>query len=102
MAFGPPWIALLQNMVRRVPLRPSIDGDITEQRQRTPASFQDSATANRDLSSTKTDGLSLPTITNCSNLSNTGSDLISSVDGSIQTASIFQNCPMSGLLSFNG
>ncbi|KRY74922.1 hypothetical protein T4D_3701 [Trichinella pseudospiralis] len=34
MAFGLPWIALLQNMVRRVPLRPSIDGDITEQRQR--------------------------------------------------------------------
>ncbi|KRY97418.1 hypothetical protein T4B_13389 [Trichinella pseudospiralis] len=46
MAFGPPWISLLHNMVRRVPLRPSIDGDITEQRQRTPASFQDSATAN--------------------------------------------------------
>ncbi|KRY68744.1 hypothetical protein T4B_12718 [Trichinella pseudospiralis] len=102
MAFGPPWISLLHNMVRRVPLRPSIDGDKTEQRQRPPASFQDSATANRDLSSTKTYGLSLPTITNCSNLSNTGSELVSSVEGRIQTASISQNCPMSGLLSFNG
>ncbi|KAL1286228.1 3-isopropylmalate dehydratase large subunit [Trichinella pseudospiralis] len=56
----------------------------------------------RDLSSTKTYGLSLPTITNCSNLSNTGSELVSSVEGRIQTASISQNCPMSGLLSFNG